>query len=65
MNTAANACDRKVRLVFFIETKARQELERHSAQSGAPVSELVRRSVAAWLDRQPLTARDGNRNECR
>ena len=34
-----------IRVVFYTDSKTRQELEKLSAKTGAPVSELLRRAV--------------------
>jgi hypothetical protein len=43
------SADQKVRTVFLLGSCEREALERLSANSGAPVSELLRRSVALYL----------------
>jgi len=43
---------RKVRTVFMLGPDEREGLEKVSADTGAPVSELLRRSVVLWLNQQ-------------
>jgi hypothetical protein len=44
--------ERKERFVFYVDPQDRRELERLSAQSGAPLAELMRRSLQCWLGQQ-------------
>ena len=43
------AIERKERFAFYLDPDDRRELERRSAESGAPKAELVRRALQAWL----------------
>lgn len=49
-----NADDRpdKVRITFLLNHAERQSLQRVCADRGAPLSELIRRSIAFWLREQ-------------
>jgi hypothetical protein len=42
----------KVRTVFYLGRKERDELEKLSAKTGAPIAELLRRAVTEWLNKQ-------------
>jgi hypothetical protein len=39
----------KIKTVVYLEQRDREALERLSEKTGAPVTELVRRAVAAYL----------------
>ena len=39
----------KIRTVFYLDKTEREALERISIKSGAPLSELMRRAVVAYL----------------
>lgn len=41
--------DDKIRTVVYFSKEQRDALERLSAKSGAPMGEIVRRAVAAWI----------------
>jgi predicted DNA-binding protein len=43
---------RKVRTVFYMNDADKKALERLSQKTGAPVAELLRRAVAAYLKQQ-------------
>jgi hypothetical protein len=50
--TTELSSERKERFVFYVDPQDRRELERLSAQSGAPLAELMRRSLQCWLGQQ-------------
>ena len=47
----------KERFEFWIEAEARQGLEAIKDRDGIPVSEQIRRAIAAWLAERPATDR--------
>ena len=42
----------KIRMNVFLERKQKQALEKISATTGAPVAELIRRAINAYLQRE-------------
>ena len=40
------------RFNVYLDSELREELIRYSAESGIPLSEMVRRGTAAWLEKQ-------------
>jgi hypothetical protein len=47
--TSNMAVTHKTRTVVYFDPAEREELEKLSAKTGAPIGELVRRAVAEWL----------------
>ena len=45
------------RLQFFINAELRRQLEQYSADTGAPMGEITRRALAAWIQRQQSNVR--------
>lgn len=45
-----NLVMQKVRTIVHLEPKQREQLEKISKNTGAPVAELIRRAVAAYLE---------------
>jgi len=41
----------KIRMNVFLELQQKQALDRLSAKTGAPVAELIRRAINAYLKR--------------
>lgn len=44
--------EKRVRTVFLLDLSERAALEQLSLETGAPLAELLRRSVQAWLSTQ-------------
>jgi hypothetical protein len=55
----------KVRTVFLLDSAERRALEQLSGDTGAPVAELLRRSVASWLQKHSESLNHGEEGEAR
>ncbi len=51
-DTAIQRDKRKIRTVFLCDPVEREKLDKLSADSGAPLGELLRRSVSTFLSQQ-------------
>lgn len=43
------AATQRIRTVVYLGPSERQTLERISAETGAPIAELIRRAITEWL----------------
>ena len=50
---------------FELASELREGLERLKAEHGTPVSESIRRAIAAWLDAKGITQKGGAKKPTR